>query len=420
MLPTRPGDNRGNPNAGWRTPAADAAAQELLAILFRSGWTLCTLAEEMPCGKSALSTYARAERHPTPEVIQALLRIVAHTVAAVSEPLRQTLVLLGYELSLLTPFLRWDTISIDVPRPTAWLRHDHPYFGLPAADVLRAQVELWLRSVVEAAAPTKDAGSGAFRVEMYGIREEHRHQPHELHPLERPSRRIRVSLDPFQPKSDIWLRVQFAPLHRDHQWFVGELLLRLGLGVEHVRVSRFDAAFDMLGTLDSLVPVVGGKRKHRLDPPRAGLGRAIRDGTRRTGSWHTRVYERPFPWTEGPEVRAEWEWKPKRFQRPRLLDLGAVTCPLDDAIEVLPVRFVGRSLGDRELLQRLARGGLVRLSPRERLRLRALRDEAREAGVAFDLGGELRRLWTPAMVALRDLILACRHRASSRRMALAE
>lgn len=420
MLPIRQGDNRGNLWRQWRTPAADDAARELLSILFDSGWTLCSLGAEMPCKKSALSTYARGERHPTSDVIQALVAIVARTVAAIPERLRRTLVILGYDLSLLTPFLRWDTIVLEVPRPTLWLRHDHPYSGLPAADVLRAEVDLWLRSVVETSVPHRNAADGAFRIEMYGIREEHRHDPQDLHPGERRGRRIRVSVDPYQPKSNIWFRVQFAPLDRDHQWFVGEVLRRLGPGVQHVRVSRFDAAFDMLGTLDSLVPVVEGKRKHRVDPPRAGYGRAIRDGTRRQGSWHSRVYERRDSWTGGPEVRAEWEWKPKRPQRPRLVDLAETPCPLDDAIEVLPRHFLGGTRGDRELLRRLAEVGFVGLSPKARRRLGELRGAARSRGVAFDLGEELRRQWTPTLAVLRDLILACRQRATHRRCGLVE
>lgn len=230
MLPTRPGDNRGNPNARWRTPEADAAARELLFILLRSGWTLCSLADEMPCRKSALSTYARGERHPTPEVIQALVRIVARTVAAIPETLRRTLVLLGYDLSLLTPFLRWDTITLEIPRPTAWLRHDHPYPGLPAADLLRAEVEAWLHRVVSWSRPNPTVpgqrNTRAFRWEMGGIKEVYRHEAEAPHPLERLDREVRLWLDPIQPRSDIWFRVQFAPLHRDHQWFVGELLLR--------------------------------------------------------------------------------------------------------------------------------------------------------------------------------------------------
>ena len=119
-------------------------------------------------------------------------------------------------------------------------------------------------------------------------------------------------------------------------------------------------------------------------------------------------------------MRAEWEWKPRRPQRPRLLDLGAVPCPLKDkdTIEILPVRYLGRRRKDRELLVRLAEVGFVRLSSKERQQLNALRADARTAGVMFDLGAELRRLWTPAVVVLRDLILACRHRASARRVDL--
>ncbi|HND28971.1 MAG TPA: hypothetical protein PLA94_03195, partial [Myxococcota bacterium] len=233
----------------------------------------------LPCKKSALANNSRGDRDAPPTVIQALVAVVARTVPAIPSPLRESLVIHHYDVSKLTPAFRWDTVILEVPKPERVLPLTRGMYGLTAAEILRAQVEPWLLAPRSDPAAVldwmrynpnifgPDGRRRHFRWEMGDISARYRHHRCELHPLEQGDRELRVWLDPFRPTSDAWFRVQFTPLHRDHQWFVGQLRTMLGEAWSHVRVVRLDAAFDFAGTVNDLVPIYERRRKpNRTEP----------------------------------------------------------------------------------------------------------------------------------------------------------
>lgn len=358
-----------------------------------------TIEEKTGIPASSLATVYAGTARDWEARTQRLVRLLSTIRPIPPDGLARLLVLLGMTTPWSTvtpPSLRFDTITIDLPRPTA--RNTN---GLTAG-----KLEALLTEMTESKIRKPNDRRG-FKWTWARLKPGLMVSPRQRDASQRAPRGIRVQTEPSYPNAQMWLRLQVCPFDPDHLRLLGLIRDLFGPLWSEAHVARLDFAYDFDEAVQDLVVLNPRARRYETRRAEGGGGPSLITSVA-VGGRDAPTYCRLYTRDECREARCEVEVKP-RGQRILLRDLADVACPLRADIEVVLLRDARLCPAEKALVvaaqEHGVRGALDGASRRMRAEFADVLARLRRDGAVFDVSGAVRDFWPHGSLYLHERIL---------------